>query len=122
MSFLVFEIEVRERIGVIGGVLKEFFNIFLKSKVYGDVNESWVRIVVGEVIVMFVLESRSNCVYILKFGVLVRFVDVFEVFLVCVNVVRVLRNLCMYLGYECFIDLMFIKVVVFMVSICLKCE
>ncbi|KAH0927792.1 hypothetical protein HID58_020048 [Brassica napus] len=109
LSFLALETEARERIGVTGGVLKELFNIFLKSKAHGDVNESRVRIAAGEAIAMLALESRSNCVHILKLGVLVRLVDALEVPLVRVNAARVLRNLCMYSGHECFIDLMFIK-------------
>ncbi|WZZ63032.1 hypothetical protein YC2023_063139 [Brassica napus] len=85
LSFLALETEARERIGVTGGVLKELFNIFLKSKAHGDVNESRVRITAGEAIAMLALESRSNCVHILKLGVLVRLVDALEVPLVRVN-------------------------------------
>ncbi|KAF8101178.1 hypothetical protein N665_0209s0036 [Sinapis alba] len=109
LSFLALETEARERIGVTGGVLKELFNIFLKSKTRGDVNESKVRIAAGEAIAMLALESRSNCVHILKLGVLGRLVDALEVSLVRVNAARVLRNLCMYSGHECFIDLRLIK-------------
>lgn len=48
----VFDMEVWERIGGMGGVLKELFNIFFK--IYRDNgNQRCVRIVVGEVIVMF---------------------------------------------------------------------
>lgn len=109
LSFLALETEARERIGVTGGVLKELFNIFLQSKTRGDVNESRVRIAAGEAIAMLALESRSNCVHILKLGVLAKVVDALEAPLVRVNAARVLRNLCMYSGHECFPDMMYIK-------------
>ncbi|KAF2603162.1 hypothetical protein F2Q70_00026157, partial [Brassica cretica] len=109
LSFLALEREARERIGVTGGVMKELFNIFLKSKARGDVNESKVKIAAGEAIAMLDLESRSNCVHILKLGVLARPVDALVVPLVRVNAARVLRNLCLYSEHECFIDLRLIK-------------
>ncbi|CAF1839086.1 unnamed protein product [Brassica oleracea var. botrytis] len=94
---------------VTGGVLKELFNIFLKSKARGDVNASKVKIAAAEAIAMLALESRSNCVVIVKLGVLARLVDALEVHLVRVNAARVLRNLCLYSRHECFIDLRLIK-------------
>ncbi|XP_019092155.1 PREDICTED: uncharacterized protein LOC104744785 [Camelina sativa] len=109
LSFLALEADARERIGVTGGVLKELFNIFLKRKTQVDENESRVRIAAGEAIAMLALESRSNCVHILKLGVLGRLVEALEVPLVRVNAARVLRNLCIYSGHECFPDLIFIK-------------
>ncbi|CAF2051401.1 BnaAnng36500D, partial [Brassica napus] len=109
LSFLALEREARERIGVTGGVMKELFNIFLKSKARRDVNERKVKIAAGEAIAMLDLESRSNCVHILKLGVLARLVDAFEVPLVRVNAARVLRNLCLYSEHECFIELRLIK-------------
>ncbi|XP_010489695.1 PREDICTED: uncharacterized protein LOC104767357, partial [Camelina sativa] len=109
LSFLALETDARERIGVTGGVLKELFNIFLQRKTHVDENESRVRIAAGEAIGMLALESRSNCVHILKLGVLGRLVEALEVPLVRVNAARVLRNLCIYTGHECFPDLRFIK-------------
>ncbi|CAH2054866.1 unnamed protein product [Thlaspi arvense] len=109
LSFLALEEDARERIGVTGGVLKELFNIFLRSKTHEDGNESRVRIAAGEAIAMLALESRSNCVHILNLGVLGRLVDALEAPLVRVNAARVLRNLCVYSGRECFLDLRFIK-------------
>lgn len=89
--------------------MKELFNIFLKSKARGDVNASKVKIAAAEAIAMLALESRSNCVVIVKLGVLARLVDALEVHLVRVNAARVLRNLCLYSRHECFIDLRLIK-------------
>ncbi|EOA29876.1 hypothetical protein CARUB_v10012972mg [Capsella rubella] len=109
LSFLALETDAREKIGITGGVLKELFNIFLKRKTHGDENEIWVRIAAGEAIGMLALESRSNCIHILKLGVLGRLVEALEVPLVRVNAARVLRNLCIYSGDECFPDLRFSK-------------
>ncbi|ESQ49426.1 hypothetical protein EUTSA_v10020063mg [Eutrema salsugineum] len=109
LSFLALDTDARERIGVTGGVLKELFNIFLKSKTHEDENESRVRIAAGEAIAMLALESSSNCTHILKLGVLKRLVDALQVPLVRVNAARVLRNLCIYSGHECFLDLRLIK-------------
>ncbi|KAL9827800.1 putative armadillo-like helical protein [Arabidopsis thaliana] len=93
LSFLALETDGRERIAVTGGVLKELFSIFLKSEAIG----------------MLALESRSNCIQILKLGVFGRLVEALEVPLIRVNAARVLRNLCIYSGHECFLDLRFIK-------------
>ncbi|CAE5966321.1 unnamed protein product [Arabidopsis arenosa] len=109
LSFLALETDARERIGITGGVLKELFTIFLKRKTHGDENENRVRIAAGEAIGMLALESRSNCIQILKLGVFGRLVDALEVPLIRVNAARVLRNLCIYSGHECFLDLRFIK-------------
>ncbi|WZZ51402.1 hypothetical protein YC2023_051509 [Brassica napus] len=97
LSFLVLETEARERIGCDW------------SKARGDVNASKVKIAAAEAIAMLALESRSNCVVIVKLGVLARLVDALEVHLVRVNAARVLRNLCLYSRHECFIDLRLIK-------------
>jgi len=109
LSFLALETDGRERIAVTGGVLKELFSIFLKSKIHGDENEKRVRMAAGEAIGMLALESRSNCIQILKLGVFGRLVEALEVPLIRVNAARVLRNLCIYSGHECFLDLRFIK-------------
>lgn len=109
LSFLALDTDARERIGITGGVLKELFNIFLKRKTHGNENESRVRIAAGEAIGMLAMESKSNCIHILKLRVLERLVDALEVPLVRVNAARVFRNLCLYSGHECFLDLRFIK-------------
>ncbi|XP_010551784.1 PREDICTED: uncharacterized protein LOC104822317 isoform X1 [Tarenaya hassleriana] len=110
LSFLALEKDAREKIGGTGGILKELFNIFLKGEMpRGEKEGGRVRIVAGEAIAMLVLESRSNCIRALKLGVSARMVEALEVPLVRVNAARVLRNLCLYSGDECFHDLEFMK-------------
>lgn len=108
LTNLALDTEARERIGGTGGVLKELFNIFFKT--HGDDgNQGCVRIAAGEAIAMLVLESRCNCLHALRLGVMGRLVEALEVPLIRVNAARVLRNLCLYSGDECFHDLKLVK-------------
>ncbi|KAJ0243831.1 ARM repeat superfamily protein [Hirschfeldia incana] len=110
LTNLALDTEARERIGGTGGVLKELFNIFFKT--HGDDGnqiQGCVRIAAGEAIAMLVLESRGNCLHALRLGVIGRLVEALEVPLIRVNAARVLRNLCLYSGDECFHDLKFVK-------------
>ncbi|KAL1188567.1 hypothetical protein V5N11_036318 [Cardamine amara subsp. amara] len=110
LTNLALEAEARERIGGTGGVLNELFNIFFKWETHGDdSNEGCVRIAAGEAIAMLVLESKSNCLHVLRLGVIRRLVKALEVPSIRVNAARVLRNLCLYSGDECFHDLKFVK-------------
>jgi hypothetical protein len=110
LTNLALEAEARERIGGTGGVLKELFNIFFKRETRGDEgNEGCVRIAAGEAIAMLVLESKSNCLHVLRLGVMGRLVEALEVPSIRVNAARVLRNMCLYSGDECFHDLKFVK-------------
>nr|VDD33296.1 unnamed protein product [Brassica oleracea] len=108
LTNLALDTEARERIGGTGGVLKELFNIFFKT--HGDDgNQGCVRIAAGEAIAMLVLESKGNCLHALRLGVMGRLVEALEVPLIRVNAARVLRNLCLYSGDDCFHDLKFVK-------------
>ncbi|CAA7061937.1 unnamed protein product [Microthlaspi erraticum] len=111
LTNLALEAEARERIGGTGGVLKELFNIFLKQDTDRDDHggEGGVRIAAGEAIAMLVLESKSNCLHVLRLGVTGRLVEALEVPSIRVNAARVLRNLCLFSGDECFHDLKFVK-------------
>ncbi|VVB15110.1 unnamed protein product [Arabis nemorensis] len=110
LTNLALETEARERIGGTGGVLKELFNIFFKHETQGgDGSEGCVRIAAGEAIAMLVLESKSNCIHVLRLGVIGRLVEALEVPSIRVNAARVLRNLCLYSGDACFHDLKFVK-------------
>uniref|UniRef100_A0A1J3K5D2 Uncharacterized protein n=1 Tax=Noccaea caerulescens TaxID=107243 RepID=A0A1J3K5D2_NOCCA len=110
LTNLALEAEARERIGGTGGVLKELFNIFFKQETEGDDgSEGCVKIAAGEAIAMLVLESKSNCLHVLRLGVTGRLVEALEVPSIRVNAARVLRNLCLFSGDECFQDLKFVK-------------
>ncbi|EOA19340.1 hypothetical protein CARUB_v10000220mg [Capsella rubella] len=110
LTNLALEAEARERIGGTGGVLKELFNIFFKRETHRDEgNEGCVRIAAGEAIAMLVLESKSNCLHVLRLGVMGRLVEALEVPSIRVNAARVLRNLCLYSGDDCYHDLKFVK-------------
>ena len=116
LTNLALDTEARERIGGTGGVLKELFNIFFKT--HGDDgNQGCVRIAAGEAIAMLVLESKGNCLHALRLGVMGRLVEALEVPLIRVNAARVLRNLCLYSGDDCFHDLKFVKAAAPTVSI-----
>ncbi|CAN8300578.1 unnamed protein product [Cochlearia groenlandica] len=106
---LALDTEARERTGATGGVLKELFNIFFKLETHGgEGNEQCVRIAAGEAIAMLVLESKGNCLRVLRLGVTERLVEALECPSIRVNAARVLRNLCLYSGDECFHDLKFV--------------
>ncbi|KAL5137265.1 hypothetical protein HKD37_10G027658 [Glycine soja] len=92
------ENEAIERIGGIGGVLKELFNIFFKDCIAE--NQKDVTTVAGEALAMLALESKNNYHRILKLKVLERLIDALKVPLLRVNDGRILTNLCTYSGSE----------------------
>ncbi|KAJ6911706.1 hypothetical protein NC652_022094 [Populus alba x Populus x berolinensis] len=100
LTSLALEEDATERIGGAGGVLKELFNIFFSQRI--PENQNHVRIASGEALAMLALESRRNCLRILKLRVLERLVGALEVPLLRVNAARILRNLCTYSGADCF--------------------
>ncbi|EFH58714.1 hypothetical protein ARALYDRAFT_477922 [Arabidopsis lyrata subsp. lyrata] len=100
LSFLALETDARERIGVTWRCLERAVHHLLEKK-----NHMEMRVKTGSES----LQSRSNCIQILKLGVFGRLVDALEVPLIRVNAARVLRNLCIYSGHESFLDLRFIK-------------
>ncbi|KAJ6688854.1 hypothetical protein OIU85_005297 [Salix viminalis] len=100
LTSLALEEDATERIGGAGGVLKELLNIFFSQRI--PENQNHVRIAAGEALAMLALESRRNCLRILKLRVLERLVGALEVPLLRVNAARILRNLCAYSGADCF--------------------
>ncbi|KAL9363925.1 hypothetical protein Peur_041798 [Populus x canadensis] len=100
LTSLALEDDATERIGGAGGVLKELFNVFFSQRI--PENQNHVRIAAGEALAMLALESRRNCLRILKLRVLERLVGALEVPLLRVNAARILRNLCTYSGADCF--------------------
>ncbi|KAF9678069.1 hypothetical protein SADUNF_Sadunf08G0173600 [Salix dunnii] len=100
LTSLALEEDATERIGGAGGILKELFNIFFNQGI--PENQNHVRIAAGEALAMLALESRRNCLRILKLRVLERLVGALEVPLLRVNAARILRNLCAYSGADCF--------------------
>ncbi|KAE8673848.1 hypothetical protein F3Y22_tig00111769pilonHSYRG00025 [Hibiscus syriacus] len=103
LTNLALEEEATERIGGAGGVLKEFFNIFLKQGL--PEHQNHVRRAAGEALAMLSLESRANCHRILRLQVLEKLVAALEVPLLRVNAARILRHLCTYSGSDCFYGL-----------------
>ncbi|KAM1984453.1 hypothetical protein COP2_012672 [Malus domestica] len=100
LTSLALEADATERVGGTGGVLKELFNIFFNKGMLE--NNKQVRTKAGEALAMLVLESKNNCLRILKLGVLENLIEALEVQLLRVNAARILRNLCTYNGSNCF--------------------
>ncbi|CAK7332975.1 unnamed protein product [Dovyalis caffra] len=100
LTCLALEEDATERIGGTGGVLKELFNIFFSQRI--PENQNHVRTAAGEALAMLALESKRNCLRILKLQVLDRLVGALEIPLLRVNAARILRNLCTYSGADCF--------------------
>jgi hypothetical protein len=100
LTSLALEEDAKERIGGTGGVLKELFNIFFSQGI--PENQNHARIAAGDALAMLALESRRNCLRILKLKVLERLVGALEVPLLRVNAARILRNLCTYSRVDCF--------------------
>ncbi|KAM2566138.1 hypothetical protein TB1_008685 [Malus domestica] len=76
LMFLALEADATESVGGIGGVLKELFNIFFNKGMLG--NNKQVRTKAGETLTMMVLESKNNCLRILKLGALEKLVEALE--------------------------------------------
>ncbi|KAM1094228.1 hypothetical protein PS1_009291 [Malus domestica] len=68
--------EVIDATESVGGVLKELFNIFFNKGMLG--NNKQVRTKAGETLTMMVLESKNNCLRILKLGALENLVEALE--------------------------------------------
>ncbi|KAG6758920.1 hypothetical protein POTOM_035383 [Populus tomentosa] len=100
LTSLALEEDAKERIGGTGGVLKELFHIFFSQGI--PENQNHARMAAGDALAMLALESRRNCLRILKLKVLERLVGALEVPLLRVNAARILRNLCTYTGVDCF--------------------
>ncbi|KAK7245785.1 hypothetical protein RIF29_40635 [Crotalaria pallida] len=107
LTSLALEDDATERIGGTGGVLKELFNIFFKQNI--PIDQKDLTTVAGEAIAMLALESKMNCHRILKLKVLERLVAALKAPLLRVNAARILRNLCIYSGLECFNQLEGVK-------------
>ncbi|KAD4385023.1 hypothetical protein E3N88_25191 [Mikania micrantha] len=100
LTSLALEVDATERIGGTGGVLKELLIIFFKRTMPEDQNH--VRIAAGEALGMLAFESKNNCHRILKLKVLDNLVDGLNHPLLRINSAKILRNLCIYSGPECF--------------------
>ncbi|XP_012573488.1 uncharacterized protein [Cicer arietinum] len=100
LTSLALEGDATERIGATGGVLQELFNIFFKHSITED--QKHVTVVAGEALAMLALESKSNCHRILKLKLMEKLVEALKVPLIRVNAARILTNLCIYSGSECF--------------------
>ncbi|KAG5560049.1 hypothetical protein RHGRI_003363 [Rhododendron griersonianum] len=103
LTSLAMEADARERIGGTGGVLKELFNIFFKLGMPENPND--VRIAAGEALAMLAFESKSNCRRILKLKAIEKLVEALELLFLRINAARILSNLCIYIGEDCFIQL-----------------
>ncbi|KAL8161922.1 hypothetical protein V2J09_013411 [Rumex salicifolius] len=104
LTNLALEADATERIGGTGGIIDELLKIFFDEGVEKD--ECHVRIAAGEALAMLALESKSNCLRILKTtSALDELVEALEVELIRENAARILMNLCTYIGDECFVKL-----------------
>jgi hypothetical protein len=102
LTSLALEGDATERIGDTGGVLQELFNIFFKYGIPEDRKGVNLTVASGEALAMLALESKSNCHRILKLKLLGRLVEALKDPLLRINSARILRNLCIYSGSECF--------------------
>ncbi|KAE9591426.1 hypothetical protein Lal_00039037 [Lupinus albus] len=107
LTSLALEDGATERIGGTGGVLRELFNIFFKPNIPLDQED--VTTAAGEAVAMLTLESQMNCHRILKLKLIERLVEALKDPLLRVNAARILRNLCIYSGLECFNQLEEVK-------------
>ncbi|KAI8566179.1 hypothetical protein RHMOL_Rhmol02G0019900 [Rhododendron molle] len=103
LTSLAMEADARERIGGTGGVLKELFNIFFKPGMPENPNDA--RIAAGEALAMLAFESKSNCCRILKLKAIEKLVEALELPTRRINAARILTNLCIYIGEDCFMQL-----------------
>ncbi|GKB35777.1 ARM repeat superfamily protein, partial [Tanacetum coccineum] len=103
LTSLALDAEATERIGGTGGVLKELFNIFFREGIPD--NQNHVRIAAGEALGMLAFESTKNCLRVFKLKVTEKLVNALENPLLRINAARILRNLCIYSGSECFQNL-----------------
>lgn len=100
LKCLALEVDATERIGGTGGVLSELFNILFKEDTNAKHNH--VRNAAGEALAMLVLGSKSNCHRVLKLKVTGKLIEALEDPLLRINAARILRNLCVYSGTNCF--------------------
>ncbi|PWA47749.1 ARM repeat superfamily protein [Artemisia annua] len=100
LTSLALDADARERIGGTGGVLKELFNIFFREGIPD--NQNHVRIAAGEALGMLAFESTNNCLRVFKLKITEKLVNALENPLLRINAARILRNLCIYSGSECF--------------------
>ncbi|KAF7150099.1 hypothetical protein RHSIM_Rhsim02G0018700 [Rhododendron simsii] len=103
LTSLAIDLDATERIGGTGGVLKELFNIFFNDGMPGNQNDA--RIAAGEALAMLAFESKSNCCRILKFNAIEKLIKALEVPFLCINAARILKNLCIYVGEDCSLQL-----------------
>ncbi|XP_058201998.1 uncharacterized protein LOC131316596 [Rhododendron vialii] len=105
LTSLAIEADATERIGGTGGVLKELFSIFFKEEI--PKHQEDVRIAAGEALVMLAFESKSNCRRLLNLNVIEKLVKALEleVPFLRINAARILKNLCIYSGADCFTQL-----------------
>lgn len=100
ITSLALDADATERIGGTGGVLKELFNIFFREGIPD--NQNHVRISAGEALGMLAFESTNNCLRVFKLKVTEKLVNALENPLLQINAARILRNLFIYSGSECF--------------------
>ncbi|PWA72084.1 ARM repeat superfamily protein [Artemisia annua] len=104
LTSLALDADATERIGGTGGVLKELFNIFFREGIPD--NQNHVRIAAGEALGMLAFESTNNCLRVFKLKVKLKvaekLVNALENPLLRINAARILRNLFIYSGSECF--------------------
>lgn len=98
LTGLAMDETAKERIASAGGVIKLLISIFLSPGVEG---ESSVRTESGEAIAMLALESKRNCYLMLKKVDVSMLVEALDDRYLCMNALRILRNLCTYSGDEC---------------------
>lgn len=98
LTGLAMDETAKERIASTGGIVKLLFAIFFKPEF---VYENSVSAEAGEALAMLTLESRKNCVLILKEGdMLERLISALANPVLQLNASRILRNLCAYSGAE----------------------
>ncbi|KAI8566185.1 hypothetical protein RHMOL_Rhmol02G0020400 [Rhododendron molle] len=103
LTSLAIEADATERIGGTGGVLKELFNIFFNEGMPENQNDA--RIAAGEALAMLAFESKGNCCRILKLNVIEKLIKALDVPFLRINAARILKNLCIYVGEDCSLQL-----------------
>ncbi|XP_057546582.1 uncharacterized protein LOC130825397 [Amaranthus tricolor] len=103
LTSLAIDDDATHRIGCTGGIIQDLFSIFFKQGM--PLDQVHVRTAAGEALVMLALESKHNCDYILRLGIIDKLVNALEVPLVRLNSARILGNLCTYCSEDCFAEL-----------------
>ncbi|XP_058082368.1 uncharacterized protein LOC131230462 [Magnolia sinica] len=103
LTSLAVDADAKERIGSTGGILKELLYIFFIQGL--PENQDVVRVAGGEALAVLALESERNCKRILRLEAVEKLVRALNNPLLRVNSARILRNLCAYIGDDCYFQL-----------------